>query len=127
MSVSDASLSGYAVGARCLHPSEVARVGRRGEKFRYRFSDPRPRATALGQLDVLSDVRTVRERKEHEIPEIEQDEGFSEVPPDRLASDLWQVQFAAHMPTCATPSALLCWRAAGSWQGVKASVLVARI
>lgn len=98
VTISDASLSGYAVGARALATPYVAALGRQPEGLRFRAVQPRPRETALGPMDPLSDLESVRVQRAPVVEDRYEVNGeFVEVSSAALEAKDWKTHFAKRM------------------------------
>eukprot|EP00971_Amphidinium_carterae_P344327 6484649-Amphidinium_carterae.1 len=98
VSVSDASLTGYAVCTSTWTQATVLQIIKHKERFRYRVGDPlftQARASALSAYgDVLMDPNTVIPQvSEKVIDPLEPNPSFAEVPRSYLKSELWSLRF----------------------------------
>eukprot|EP00971_Amphidinium_carterae_P332360 6466486-Amphidinium_carterae.2 len=98
VSVSDASLTGYAVCTSTWMQADIGSVTRHKERYRYKATDPlftRARASALSDYgDVLSDPNTViPQNGPEEIDPLEPNPSFAEVPRRLLRTSSWCLRF----------------------------------
>ena len=107
MTVSDASLSGYACGSRSCLPESVANLGRVREIIRFKpamphcLNDPTSETDPkvnFDQLDPFVDFETVRPMSTPNVPDpYVVDPSFEEVPTEFMEQSLWVINFAARM------------------------------
>ena len=116
LTMSDASLTGFAVCSSRASPEVCAGLGRQAERARYRVAQPRPaaRASALAWRDAavpsrdpFADIETVKTCVGAIHPDtglcildvhasdLEPNPEFNEVPLELLASDQWSFRFAS--------------------------------
>eukprot|EP00971_Amphidinium_carterae_P339509 6477355-Amphidinium_carterae.1 len=98
VSVSDASLTGYAVCTSTWTQEHLLGVSKHKERYRYKTIDPlytQARASALSEFgDVLTDPSTVIPLSVEQASDpLEPNPTFSEVPSSLLQSNLWSLRF----------------------------------
>ncbi|CAE8604771.1 unnamed protein product [Polarella glacialis] len=99
VTASDASLTGIAVTSARWELPDVVAVGAMNERWRYRGKHPsdKPRQSALGLLDPLLDVESVKPEADIQHDNYELNPNFKEVPERLLLPEDWKLRYSARM------------------------------
>ncbi|CAE8582249.1 unnamed protein product [Polarella glacialis] len=99
VTASNASLTGIAVTSARRELPDVVAVGAMNERWRYRGKHPsdKPRQSALGLLDPLLDVESVKPEADIQRDNYELNPNFKEVPERLLLPEDWKLRYSARM------------------------------
>ncbi|CAE8634396.1 unnamed protein product [Polarella glacialis] len=99
VTASDASLTGIAVTSARWELPDVVAVGAMNERWRYRGKHPsdKPRQSALGLLDPLLDVESVKPEADIQHDNYELNPNFKEVPERLLLPEDWKLRYSARV------------------------------